>query len=371
MIEPQIKQNEDVIPTHVTGVLEIDTKAIAQNYNTLRSLAPQSTCGSVLKADAYGFGALEIAQTLSKEGCQHFFVAHIDEALELRKQLKTAHIYVLSGTLPGTEHLFIINALIPVLNDYNMLKSWVLEAQTLKRKLPCALHIDTGMHRNGFDLRDINQLLESIDILNAIDVKFVMSHLVSSQNKEDPINKKQKDLFDTIRMRLPKMRASLADTGGVYLGKEYHYDITRVGKGLFGLFSGTPSLLPCVKLKARILQIRTGFKGDTVGYGATHTLERESKLATIGIGFADGYDRRLSQGGYMDVQGHKAPVVGRISMDYTVIDVTDISKSHCRVGDWVELINETHTLDSLANSIGTISRELSTKLGKRLFRVYS
>ncbi len=365
-MEPAIALNP--LPLHATGILEINTKAIAHNYNTMRALLQGSICAAVLKANAYGFGANAVARTLAQEGCEHFFVAHLEEGLELRHILKSAHIYVLSGLLPGTADLFVEHALTPILNDYGMAREWARRG----RKLPCGLHFDTGMHRNGFDKADTAQLFDSIDVLDALDVQFVMSHLVSSHDSKDPLNKQQKDLFDTIRKRFPEAKASLADTGGVYLRSDYHYDIARVGKGLFGLFPpphNEAPLLACAKLLGRILQVRTASCGESVGYGATHTLMRDSKLATIGIGFADGFDRRL-QNSQAEIHGHKALVVGRISMDYTVIDVTDVPEALCEVGAWAELVNETLTLDALATSIGTISRELSTGFGDRLHRVY-
>jgi len=368
---PQVEIETNSLPSSITGVLEVNTTAVAQNYATLSALLPNTICAAVLKADAYGFGANVIATTLAHEGCHHFFVAHVDEGIALRKLLKSSHIYVLSGLLPDTAGLFVEHALIPILNDYGMLRDWVFEAQRLRRKIPCALHIDTGMHRNGFDQKDLAHLIEKVDMLEAVDLKFIMSHLVSSHDINDPLNEKQKVMFNHLRGCLPQAKASLADTGGVYLDPSFHYDIARLGKGLFGLFTppdaNTP-LLPCLKILGRIIQVRTGYKGETVGYDATHTLTRESKLATIGVGFADGYDRRLSKHGHMEIQGFKAPVVGRISMDYTVIDVTDIPESLCVVGEWAELVNESLTLDRLALSIGTISRELSTGFGKRFYR---
>jgi alanine racemase len=361
------------LPIHATGFLEIDTKAIAHNYRTLQSMLPQTTCAAVLKADAYGFGAKVVAPVLMGQGCQSFFVAHLEEGLLLRSLLKEPLLYVLSGFLPATEDLYIESSLIPILNDFEMVMNWAKAAHNRDKKLPCALHFDTGMHRSGFDKKDASKLLESLDSLEVLDIHFVMSHLTSSHDPTHPMNEQQKALFDTLRSHFPKVKASLADTGGIYLGTSYHYDLARPGKGLFGLFTPpkkASALLPCVKLLGRILQIRTAHKGESVGYGATHSLTRDSKLATLGVGFADGYNRRLSNNAHVDIQGHKAPVVGRISMDYTVVDVTDIPESLCYVGEWAELVNETITLDTLAHSIDIISREFSTGFGHRLHRVY-
>ncbi len=364
----QSRNHQTHLPSHCTSVLEINTQAIAQNYRTLCSLLPRSTCAAVVKADAYGFGMEKVASVLHRAGCQHFFVSHLEEALLLRNLLEGVSIYVFSGLLPGTEEVFVQNNLIPILNDFGMVERWSKVAQKYNTKLPCVLHIDTGMRRNGFDSEDVAKLFTSFDILELLDIKMVMSHLVSSHEKDNPLNETQKKEFDAFRNNFPQAKASLADTGGVYLDPTFHYDIARAGKGLFGLYP-SPSLVPCLKVLARILQIRTAHKGESVGYGATHTLTRDSKLATLGIGFADGYDRRLSQG-YAEIKGFKTPVVGRISMDYTVIDVTDVPEALCYANGWAELVNERLTLDVLAHQIGTISRELSTGFGPRLKRVY-
>ncbi len=372
-VQPLLAPVSVSLPSYLTGLIEIDTQAIAKNYRTLHSMLPHSTCAAVLKADAYGFGAKTIAPLLMHEGCRAFFVAHLEEGLLLKTVLKKPFVYVLSGLLPNTADLFVENDLIPILNDFEMVKSWAKEAQSRKSKLACALHIDTGMRRSGFDQKNLTKLLDSSDLLKALDLHFVMSHLVSSQDNTHPYNEQQKTLFDDLRQHFPMTKASLADTGGIYLGESYHYDLVRPGKGIFGLFTppnDSPLLHPCVKLLGRILQIRTACKGESVGYGATYTLTRESKLATLGVGFADGYDRRFSTHSYVEIQGFKAPVIGNISMDYTVVDVTDIPESLCLVGEWAEFANENLTLDELAQSIGTISRELSTGFGQRLYRVY-
>lgn len=365
--------NGHLLPPHITSALEIDTRAITQNYRTLKQQLSHSVCGAVLKADAYGFGIKAIAPVLAQEGCRHFFVAHIDEGISLRNLLKEPIIYVFSGLLPNTEDYFIEHSLTPVLNDFEMVENWAAQAKKCDKKLSCALHIDTGMRRNGFDLVNLNKLLKSLELLDGLDIHFVMSHLVSSQSPYDPLNVQQNESFNRIRQQLPQTKASLADTGGIYLGSTFHYDVIRTGKGLFGLYTPPkdhPPLQSCLRFLGRILQVRTASCGESVGYGATHILARDSKLATIGVGFADGYDLSLSNNAYVAFQNVKAPVVGRISMDYTVVDVTDVSEPLCCVGGWAELVNQDITLDTLAHSIGTHSRALSTGFTSRVARIY-
>lgn len=372
-MQPLLVPKSDFLSPHVTSIFEVNTQAIVQNYKILQSALLHATCAAVVKADAYGFGMAAIAPLLFHQGCQHFFVAHLEEGLFLRNLLKDPSIYVFSGLLPHTTDLFAEHDLIPILNDFGMVKEWATEARKRGKKLPCGLHFDTGMRRNGFDSQDLIKLFENISILDSFELKLIMSHLVSSHVSENPSNKQQKHFFDDVRARLPKAQYSLADTGGIYLGAPYHYDLVRSGKGLFGLYtspSGTSPLLSCVKVLGRILQMRTARENESVGYGATHTLTRASKLAVLGIGFANGYDRRLSNNAHVMIQGFPCPVVGRISMDYTVVDITDVPEGLCHIGGWAELVNESLTLDTLATRIGTISRELSTGLGQRLCRVY-
>lgn len=357
------------LPPHITLLMEVDTRAIASNYNTLKDKANNSLCAAVLKADAYGFGLEPVARTLFQEGCSHFFVAHPEEGLALRQLLKEPHIYVLSGVLPGTTELFRQEKLTPVLTDYGMVQEWAREAKKAGEKLPCVLHVDTGMHRSGFDRKDQEKLVSAPDALENLDVQLVMSHLVASANADNPLNKAQNQEFQAFCQHFPGISKSLADTGGIFLGDAFQYDMVRPGKGLFGLYPSA-DLKQCLTLSARILQVRTASQGETVGYDGTYTLARDSDLATLGVGFADGYDRRLSNTGYVDIQGFKAPIVGRISMDYTVVDVTDVPSSLRPVGGWVDLVSETLTLDDLAQQTGTISRELSTGLGHRWTRVH-
>lgn len=363
------KESLATFPAHVTSLMEINTRAIAHNYTVLKEKAGESICGAVLKADAYGFGLEDVALTLFQEGCRHFFVAHPEEGMRLRRLLKDPPIYVLSGVLKGTAEVFREDKLTPVLTDFGMVEAWGKEGKKTGQKLKCALHIDTGMGRSGFDKQDREKFLSSSSILENLDLQLILSHLVSSQDKESPLNRAQKQDFEDVAKPFPGIAKSLADTGGIFLGSAFHYDMVRPGKGLFGLYPDS-SLQQCLKLSARILQVRTAYKGETVGYDGTYTLTRESELATLGVGFADGYDRRLSNKGHVDIQGFRAPIVGRISMDYTVVDVTDVPASLRAPGDWVDLVNDQLTLDQLAHEIGTISRELSTGLGKRWTRLY-
>lgn len=362
-----------VIPPSVSGYLEIDLAAITDNYHALQSKLGSVACGAVVKADGYGFGAAQVSQKLAQKGCTYFFVAHLEEGLALRQVLPDSKIYVFSGLFPGTAKAFIDAQLIPVINNYVTLEEWLSYASVLNQSMPLVLHIDTGMSRIGMDRDDVKKMIENWPNFSCANIHFLMSHLACSENLSHPMNLQQLEQFQKIKEIFPRLKGSLASTEGIFLGSNYHFDIVRAGKGLFGLYQSPDStvvLKSCLTLKGRVVQIRTAFKGEFVGYGATCTLTRDSRLAVVGIGFADGYFRGLSNKGYMLIEGYTVPVLGRISMDYTVVDVTDIPESLLYRGMWADVFNSTLTLDESAKAIGTISREISTHFGQRLFRVY-
>jgi len=359
----------DTIPAAVCGVLSINLGAVASNYRTLSSHLKSGSIAAVLKADAYGLGLVPVGQTLASAGCQNFFVAHLEEALELRSHLNHANIYVLSGVLKGTESDFRHHNITPVLNDYEMTERWANQPHTAS--IPAVLHVDTGMNRNGFDGPDLKHLLQNASLLERLDVKYLMSHLACAPDPSHPLNTQQRETFEQLRRLFPGLKGSLADTAGLYLGPEYHYDLTRSGKGIVGMYEAPtgPKLQNVATFQARVIQIREAKKGETVGYNANVTLEKDTRLAVLGVGFADGLDRRLSHGGSVMLGGHKAPIVGTLSMDYTVVDISHAPS--VQVGDWAEVFGDALSIQDVAHQIQTISREISTRLGKRLLRVYT
>ena len=366
---PQIE-----IPATEMGCLEIDLNLIQKNYEVMKSCAPHSEISAVLKADGYGFGAAPVGQALKDKGCKTFFVAHLDEAIALRKALKNEKIYVLTGVLPGTEDALYDNKLTPVLNHKGMVELWSKKAKTLQDKLPVAIHVDTGMHRLGFEIREILSLADDFNAFQNLEIELLMSHLSCSQISGHEMNEIQLDVFQKIVPLFPYAKKSLSDAGGLFLDRDYHFDIIRPGLGFFGMhprsMQGPNPFHNVLTLWGKVIQVRDVAQGETVGYGATYKLKKTSRLATLGIGFADGLPRALSNLGNVYIAGYKAPILGRISMDYTVVDVTGVPEHLCYPGSWVQLVNDHQTLDDLAKSINTISRELSIHLGSRLWRIY-
>lgn len=355
--------------------LVVDLDAIAHNYRSLCSLAKKGTlCGAVVKANAYGMGIKEVAPRLYQEGCRHFFVAHVSEAIELQCFIdKGTSIYVLNGLRPGDEEVYAHYGLIPVLSDLDQIQAWNSFSKKRKECLKAALHFDTGITRTGISpnvVRDMG-LLE----LSHIEIVCIMSHLSCAYDPTHPMNESQRLAFDALRKRFPFALGSLANSGGLFLGPEYHYNLARVGLALTGCRTAVPqgkySLKPVLKAYAQILQINDVPRGSSIGYDATFITSRASRIATVGVGYADGYLRSLSNRGEVYFEGNLLPVVGRVSMDLLTIDITNVPPHQIRSGDWVELFGDHLLVDDLATKAETIPWELLTRLGSRFERFYS
>lgn len=356
------------------SVLDVDLDAIAENYLILKKkLNAGCDCAAVVKADGYGLGAVPVAQALFAQGCRHFFVATAAEGLALRPGLPpSALLYVLNGPWGATHSDFTAAGLVPVLNTPEDIAYWTRAAQTQGRRLSALVQIDTGMNRLGLSAADAVEMLEA-DFFKTLDIRCVMSHLACADDPAHPKNGEQLALFLAAAARLPTpCRLSLSNSAGIFLGPEYHFDLARPGCGLYGispLSVGENPLRNPVRLRARILQTRRIDRLETVGYGATYTVVPPVKCATISAGYADGYLRCLSGRGHVFIHGEKCPVIGRVSMDTIMADVTDL-KRECQAGDWAEIIGPHQTADAVAAQAGTIGYEILTSLGARYERNY-
>lgn len=355
--------------------LEIHLDQICWNYLSLQKQLKKGTdCAAVVKADAYGLGATEIVPELHKANCRHFYVAHAGEGIAVRKALQDneAHIYALNGIHGSTPAEMSHNGLVPVLNTPADIAAWAAYAQKTDKKQPAVIHIDTGMNRLGLSETDVSQLQP--DVLKPLDIRYVMSHLACADEPDHPKNKEQLENFKrlTARLGLP-CRLSFANSSGIFLGTDYHFDQVRPGCTLYGINPQPVFSNPMhgvVTLKARILQIRSADKNETVGYNATYQLLRPTKLAIISAGYADGLLRSLTGHGMVYIQGQKCPMVGRVSMDAVIVDVTDVTPLP-QAGDWAEIIGPHQTADDVAAQAKTIGYEILTSLGGRYARFYS
>jgi alanine racemase len=355
------------------NILEINLSTIKDNYRYLSKIV-SSNIAPVLKANAYGLGVENISRALIQEGCKDFFVSSLDEALELRYLYKeNINIYVLSGLIPMEMEQARIYKIIPVINHLDQLENYNNFSKTVGEKLPAILHFDTGMNRLGMEKGEILKIIDNKDLISSIEILYIMSHLSVAEDSNNLRNREQREKFIQYAKHFKDIPLSLANSSGIFLGKEYHFDMVRPGASIYGInpFRNKPNPMQNpVSLKSYILQLRNIKKGEYVGYGNNFKASRDKKVAVISIGYADGYKRVDTSKSYVIIEGEKAKIIGNISMDYTTIDVTDISSHKLYLGASVEIIGENIHQDILGVMQNTIGYEVLTSLGNRYKRLY-
>jgi alanine racemase len=342
------------------GILTIDLDAIVANWRALSGRVAPAEVAAVVKADAYGLGVGPVARALAAAGCKTFFISSVDEARELRRII-TATVFVLNPRLDTD-----LAGAIPVLNSLEEVRAWPANR-------PAALKFDTGMARRGIAAAALDAPRTEA-LLRHLDLVLVMSHLACAELPDHPLNEQQRAAFAAARARFANVRASLANSSGAFLPAAYHFDLVRAGAALYGV-NPTPGranpMQPAVQLMARIVQVRDVDAGTTVGYGATHRFARPGRVATVAVGYADGYPRSLSNRGHGFIGGVRVPLVGRVSMDLASFDVTDIPATQLARGGFIELIGPHVPLDEVAEAAGTVGYEILTALGRRYHRRYA
>ncbi|WDR05589.1 alanine racemase [Devosia rhodophyticola] len=359
------------------GHLTIDLGALVRNWRALDKVSAGALTGAVIKADAYGTGIVPAAKTLYAAGARFFFTATVDEAIAVRAVLQDAHIFVLNGLYPGAANLYVRQNLMPVLSSTSMLEEWLAKCVERNEAYPAALHFDTGMNRLGFRLNEAAVVAEQIERLGFAP-QMIMSHLACADLPNHEKNRTQLALFQSIISRFPGIPASLANSAGVMGGRDYHFQMVRPGVALYGgraVIGRTNPMAHVVTLHAPILQVKEARTGESVGYGAGITLSRETRLAIVGIGYADGFFRSLSsstgrKGGAVAIRGHICPVVGRVSMDQIAVDITELGGDLPVPGEGVEILGPTIGVDDVADAAGTIGYEVLTSLKGRYTRSY-
>lgn len=356
-----------------SALLEIDLAGIAANWRFLAGVAEPAGCAAVVKADAYGLGGPQVAETLAATGCRLFFVATIEEGIALRSVLpESIEIAVLNGLLPDTAEEFVEHRLVPLLNDPGQIADWRAIA-TRRGRLPAMLHLDTGMARLGLTGREFDGLADELLQPTSIAWRALVSHLACSDTPEHPLNELQRARFAAARRRLAHLSASLAASSGIFLGPAFHFDFVRPGAALYGVNPqpGRPNpMRQIVRLKGRILQVREVDRGQPVGYGAAHIMNTPGRLATVAVGYADGWLRSMSGHGSGRLGGKRVPLLGRVSMDLIVYDVSGVEPALARPGEFIELLDDDYGVDAAAADGGTIGYEILTALGGRYHRVY-
>ena len=376
-LQPAIVSPAASIEAEVGGVLTIDLAAIEANWRKLSSITVPVECAAVVKADGYGCGLEQVAAKLAKAGCRTFFVADVAEGRRVRAIARESIIYVLNGIMPGTAQSFADASLRPVINSTTELAEWDSFVAAKTWRGGAALHVDTGINRLGITPDEAAAIAWRIHSEHH-GFTLLMSQLACGDTPDHAMNDRQIRMFREIRIMYRGIPSSLAHSSGIFLGGTVYCDLVRPGAALFGVnpTPGRPNpMRPAVELKARIIQVRTIKRGESVGYGAAWTATRPSRLAIVAAGYADGFLRSAGAAKHkaaaeVIVAGKRCPLAGRVSMDLLAVDVTDLAEGTVRRGDFATLIGDGIGVDDLAAAMGTIGYEVLTSLGRRYHRVY-
>lgn len=358
----------------VAPSLTVDLAAVADNWRLLKAKFKGEETAAVVKADAYGLGMIEVTTALEKAGCHTFFVATLEEAIALRGEFPDVRILVFHGVGKGEEFAFQSHKLIPVLNSREQIERWRPVARDHVHAVS-ALHIDTGMGRLGLQPNEFKSLMEKEPkLLEATRCGLLMSHLACAPEGDHALNAEQLSLFSSALKLAPGIPASLCNSGGIFLGPEYHFNLARPGCSLYGIapLDDKNPMKQVATWTAPIIQTRTLERDQTVGYGATQKLKKGTRLATVASGYAEGYPRHLSGRGMAYLGDHKVPLVGRVTMDMLTFDVSAAPESLAHEGATLTLLGDKDGIrvDDVAEAAGTIGYEIITRLGRRLARSY-
>lgn len=355
-----------------SSCLTIDIDALRANYRSIAERVAPAACGAVIKANGYGLGTRRLVPALLREGCRNFFVAQLCEAGPVAKVVaEGADIYILNGIDPGSETDCADQGFIPVLNSLSQVARWRSLARERRRSLPAALQIDSGMSRLGLASDAAIALAADPSLAREIDLRLIMSHLACADDPHAAANSAQLAQFRAVSRHFPGIPASIANSGGTFLSSGFYGDLARPGVALYGVEPGAHAagLRPVLCLDARILQIRTIEAGTGVGYGLDHVATAPQRLATVALGYADGWPRSLGAVGAAWHRGVRLPIVGRVSMDSMTVDIGALPEGALVEGDFVELLGPSQSLADVARDAGTIAYEILTRLGSRHVRI--
>ncbi len=361
------------------AILTVNLRALADNWRLLSWQVAPGRCGAVVKANAYGLGAEAVVRALLRAGCREFFVALVDEGVCLREALGTAwpidaRLHVLHGPVPGAEPDCIAHGLVPVLNSLHQVERWQAQARIAGHVLPAAIQFDTGMARLGLSSIDFDQLVSRTGALDGVLPTLIMSHLASAEDASDPTSLLQLERFRSVRALLPGASGCLANSSGIFLGRAFHFELCRPGAALYGVAPvvGEPNpMSPVVRVQARMIQWRDVSVGEPVGYNHTWRAIRPSRIATVSVGYADGFLRSGSNRAQLRFEGIAVPIVGRVSMDTVTVDVSDVPVDRLIPGSLFDVLDDVQDINVLADQAGTNAYEILTSIGARYRCLYT
>ena len=370
-------------PDLAGGRLTIDLDALVSNWKQLGKNAPNAECAAVVKANAYGCGIQPVVEALEKAGCKTFFVALPEEGIRVKTVTSTARCFVLNGLFPDAAPYLIEAGLMPVLGSWPEIETWAAAAKKAEKSLACAIQLDSGMGRFGLSAKELERLIATDHLMNGLEPHLFMTHYACADDVGHPKTNMQRETFVQASYLLPGTVRSAANSAAILQTDGHEFDLVRPGIAMYGgeALNHVPNpMKPVVTLEGRILSIRDVKAGDTVGYGGAEIMIRDSRVAHLSLGYADGYHRASSNMGVeMRVvagaaraayKGTIVKGVGRVSMDLCAFDVTDIPEDEIKAGDWLELFGKTIPVDDVARAAGTIGYELLTGLGNRYSRKY-
>lgn len=356
------------------GILTVNLRAIVRNWLRLRARVAPASCAAVVKADAYGLGMAPVARALQRAGCQYFFVATQAEGVALRQALgATPSIIVLGGARPGTEGELVAAGLWPSLYSVDAIARWSAAAAGA----PCVVKFNSGMTRLGLDEQELVALLAQPSRTQALNVQMFMSHLACADEPAHPLNAVQLANFErqlpAVQAAWPKAEISLSNSSGIFLGAAWHFACVRPGAALYGV-NPTPGQAnpqePVVRLALPVLQYRTLTQAASLGYSATAQGVAGQTLAVAMGGYADGLHRLMSGRGLGMLAGQQVPLLGRVSMDVTLFDVSQVAALPPIGEAYIDVLNDELTVSRVAETMGTIGYEVLTSLGQRYERRY-
>lgn len=358
-------------------VLSIDLGALERNYRLLQArLIPGCRAGAAVKANAYGLGAAEVSRALYAAGCRDFFVSSLEEGVHLREALSDGgiKIYVLNGFYGSGAGLYGEKNLTPVLGSFMEIEGYKKLGAKQGKKLPAFLSFNIRMNRLGLGKVETEKLLGDMSMLEGIDVRGILSHFACADEPDHPMTRTQHEIFEKIAKHFPRAEKSLANSSGIFRDKKFHYDLVRPGMAIYGL-NPVPEkenpAEPVVSLQAPVIRTRLVYKGANVGYGATYTFDKDTWIATVSAGYADGIFRALGNKGALYWKNHRCPIRGRVSMDLTTVDLSNVPEAdRPKPGDVMEILGPHQSADDLAAAAGTIGYEVLTSLGNRYRREY-
>ena len=351
------------------AVLEINLKNLIYNFKSISKFANNSLTGATIKANAYGIGSIKTFKILYQNNCRHFFFATLEEALTLRKKSTKGNVYVLNGLENNKFSIFKKFNIIPILTSITELKEFI-KSQYFKKKLKIGIHVETGLNRLGIKIEDLKKINTK-----DINLKILVSHLASADETINPYNLIQNSNFQSSFKLFKSIEyKSLANSAGILNNKNLHYDLVRPGISLYGGLNNIKlkkliKIKPVINLKAKILQIKNINKHEFIGYNQTFKTNKKIKAAVLGIGYADGISRSLSNKGYAYFKNQFFKIIGRVSMDSITVDITNSNKI-IKTGMYLELINDNNDIEKMAKICGTISNEILTSITNRVKRIY-